>query len=223
MKKKTGLLVLMIIIGMGVLFAQNRDQNRKGEGDRVQHMKEMNEKAKKDLNLSEEQSIQWDQIHQKYFGEMTSIKKDETLSHEARKEKMSTMKKRMDEELKGILSAEQKPLYDDFIEENRKQRRNGNNGYKSMGRMDGLKNELNLSDGQSEKWDEIHKNYRKKAREVKDDGSLSDEARKEKGMNLRGEMSVEIMAILDSEQQAAYMIAMDKRKQEMKQKRQGQR
>jgi len=80
---------------------EKKDQ-RKGEGKAQRH-----EKMAQELGLTEKQSAAWMEIHEKYDAQKAAVKADSSLSEEARKKKMMSIRKDQEKAIKAILSPEQ--------------------------------------------------------------------------------------------------------------------
>ena len=64
------------------------------------------------ITLSAEQQVKTDSVSQKYTGERQKLMQDQTMEMSARREKMMEMNTRMREEIKVILTDEQKKVFD---------------------------------------------------------------------------------------------------------------
>ena len=65
------------------------------------------EKIAQELGLTEKQSAAWMEIHEKYDAQKAAIKADSSLSEEARKKKMMSIRKDQRKAIEAILSPEQ--------------------------------------------------------------------------------------------------------------------
>lgn len=81
-----------------------------------------------------------------------------------------------------------------------------------------LKEQLKLSPEQTVKYDSLTKEYKDKMESVMNDGSLNDDAKKEKKMALKKEKETKLFEFLTPEQQTTYKTLMEKKKKEMEPK-----
>ncbi len=81
-----------------------------------------------------------------------------------------------------------------------------------------IKTELNLTPDQITKYDALSKEYGDKMTALKQDASLSEDAQKQKKMELKKEKEAKLQEFLTPEQQAKYKDIIDKKKKEMKDK-----
>ncbi len=216
-------LVAMFFIGTSITLAQNPQGKGQEQGslDRQKNRSEMNEIAKTKLSLSDEQMKQWDDIHRSYFDSLEKLRNDEVLTKEEKGNKKKELRKSKDDAVNTILTEDQILLFRDLKKEMREEQRmtNSNEGpRKGFGRGEGphskIKEELNLSQDQSAKWDEIQAAYRQKIHEVMSDDSIDNEFKHETKNELKEEMLGELMTILDDDQKA---ILLSKRRQNQKQ------
>jgi len=75
-----------------------------------------------------------------------------------------------------------------------------------------VKTELNLTDEQAGKYDAVCQEYEGKFEELKKDASMSEDAQKEKKMQLKKEKQAKLFEFLTPEQQTKYTALMDKKK-----------
>ena len=225
MKKLTISLVVVFFIGISAFFAQNPQGKGAQQGNQDQQNKrnEMNELVKANLNLSVDQTKKWDEIHRSYFDSMDALRKDEGLSQEEKKSHGKELRKSKDDAINAILTDEQIVELAELRKEMREENRNGNAGpnkgdkkgqRNGEGHASKVKEELNLSEDQSAKWDQIQNTYQQKIKVVMSDDSVDNEFKHESKNALRDEMQKELMNILDDDQKA---IMKSKRKQGLKQ------
>lgn len=75
---------------------------------RMEHMK-------KELNLSDDQASQIQQIHQQNMQQMQSLHQDTTLSKEDRHSRMMDLRKAEHEQVRAVLNDEQKEKFDKMV------------------------------------------------------------------------------------------------------------
>jgi hypothetical protein len=225
MKKLMNILMILLLT-TGGLFAQNQ----KGMGNQPGQMKEMNDLAKTELDLSDEQADQWDAIHSNYFTELDNLRADNSLSKEEKSAKMKVIRKTKDEEIKALLSNDQLKKFDEIRREMRSNKQaslRGPNQKPGMGpgpenareRGDRMKSELGLSDEQAKEWDEIQAAYRSKMHDIMIDDSLDREVKNASRDELKEEMAGELMMILDDKQVELFKARMEHRAKGIKQNR----
>lgn len=224
MKKLVSIFFIIGLVSINGLYAQKQGNKQ----DKKQRMEEVNTQVKDDLNLSENQAKEWDEIQTDYVNELKLLRADESISKEDKKARTQSLRKAKEVKIKSLLTEEQMEKLIELRKELREQ--NKENYQKQKGAVKHsdkgnaimkMKEDLNLSDAQLEKWDKIVAENRMKMHEINKDESLSDEVKREKMKLMRGEIQTEIMAILTSEQQAIYSREVDeiqkKRKEGQKQ------
>jgi hypothetical protein len=92
-------------------------QNQKGPRG-VQKLNEI----KTDLNLSGDQTDQWDAIVKNYGTKMKSIKSDNGIEEQHKKSEMKSLKGAMEKELMAILTKEQQVQFKEEIQRKKKER-----------------------------------------------------------------------------------------------------
>ena len=100
------------------------------------------------------------------------------------------------------------------IEQNKK----GHNDKKQQfGQMNQkLKGELNLSESQEKKWDEIQLKYREEFKQLRMDEATARNERIEKGKAIAGKMDKEMLAILDDNQKETYKQTVEENRNKAK-------
>ena len=224
MKKISGLVIVLGLLISVNVSCQNIESKEKAGN---QHINKMNQKLKSELDLGEKQEVSWDEIYKKYTVRFKDLRADESIDREVKKEKAKSLFAEMDKEVLSILNDEQQKEYTDLVKQNRSmakekyQKRQAAISGNGKGQKKGqnIKNELSLSEGQSEKWDEINADYRMKMRGLRNSSDLSNDAKRNDMENLMGEKDAEILAILDSGQQASYLQIVDDRRTQAKERK----
>ena len=227
MKKLINILMILILATSG-LFAQNQ----KGMGNQPGQMQEMNDLAKTELGLSNDQADKWDAIHSNYFSELDKLRTDNSLSKEEKSAKMKVLRKTKDEEIKALLSSDQMKKFDEMRKEMRSDKQaslGGPNQKHGKGqgpdngkeRGERIKSDLGLSDEQAKQWDEIQTSYRSKMHDIMIDDSLDSEVKNASRDELKEEMAGELMMILDDKQVELFKARMEQRAGGMKHNRSG--
>lgn len=224
MKKIIGLVIVLVTLTSVNVSCQNSDS--KGKAGK-QQLNKMNQKLKSELELDEKQEVSWDEIYKKYTIRFKDLRADESIDREVKKEKAKSLFTEMDKDVLAILNEEQQKEYAELVKQNRSmakekyKNRHADNSGQSKGQHKGqnIKSELELSEDQSEKWDEINEDYRTKMQSLRKSGDLSSDVRKNEMENLMGEKDAEILAILDSGQQANYLKIVDERRTQAKERK----
>jgi hypothetical protein len=229
MKGIVSILLGVIFLTSGCLNAQEQNR-RQDQQSKKERMNEMNNQAKEDLGLSDEQSKEWNNIQKDFMQEKDAIRNDEGLTQDQRREKQQELVKNKDEAIKTILTKEQYLSYQEIIKERRNQfgdgqgkGKNGPMGHNDKGRrmLDKAKVDLDLTKEQSEQWDAIAKSYGDKMRAIKNDDSLDDTQRRAEVKSNKVALEKELMAILDSEQQDTFQEFIKENKEKRNQQRSG--
>jgi hypothetical protein len=150
------------------------------------------------------------------------------LSEEEKRDAARSNFKVLHEDLRSLLDVDQQEKFDAYIAKNRAQQhqgqrvqmqhREGSKGslQNQEKRMEMLKSKLELSDQQVEKITSIDESYRKRMQEMKQESEERQDKDREAFRKLMEERDAEVLAVLSSEQQAAYLQMRD----EMKKRRQ---
>ena len=109
----------------------------------------------------------------------------------------------------------------EFQEMKKEMRASKSEGRKGGNKLGQMKEDLNLSEDQSEKWDLILAENRSKMESIKNDEAIDDDVKRKKMKEIKGETTAQIMAILDSEQQATFKKEEEQMRQMRKQNRDG--
>jgi len=224
MKKSCGLVIVLVAL-MTVNVSCQNIENKERAGR--QQFNKMNQKLKSELDLDEKQEISWDEIYNNYRVRFKDLKNDENIDREVKKEKAKSLFAELDKEVLSILNPEQQKEYRSLVKENRgmakekHQKRQAGNSGQSKGQNKGqnIKKELSLSEDQSEKWDKINTDYRLKMQDIRNGNDISTDSKRKDIENLMGEKNAEILAILDSSQQASYLQIVDERRAQANQRR----
>lgn len=104
-------MMLLLCIGFGTLTMAQRPQRMSPE-----EMEKRIEKAKTELNLSDEQYEQWKEVHEKYGEEIKQA------IEERDREKGKKIQENMGKELETILTDEQKLKFEEMRKNQRKRK-----------------------------------------------------------------------------------------------------
>jgi len=223
MNKIAGLVIVsMILTTVNVSCQSLENKDRGGK----QHINNMNQKLKSELELDEKQEISWDEIYKNYSVKFKDLRSDESVDREVKKEKAKRLFAELDKEVLSILNNDQQKEYTELVKQNRGKAKNkhqerqgeGPGQRKEPNKGQRIKNELNLSEDQSEKWDRINADYRAKMQDLRNKDESSETKRGDLE-NLMGEKNAEILAILDTGQQANYLKIIEERRTQAKERK----
>lgn len=222
MRKLVSIFFIGALLSVNVLSAQNQ-QRKKGNQQQQAKMEEMNAKAKTELNLSDDQSKKWDDIQEEYGDDFAKVRENDSMSNEEKQSQMRQLRTSKQDAIAAILTKEQYEEYKQMQKEMRGQNKNGNSKGRSGGGngLSQMKSELNLSEKQSIQWDEIVNNNRNQMQVLRSNQTLDDADKNQKMKDQRGNMEAELMAILNSEQQAEFKQSIEEQKQMRKKKGNG--
>lgn len=229
MKRIVSVILGIVFLTSGCLNAQEQ-RGKQNHHSQKERMNECNKQAKEDLGLSDEQAKEWNSIQKDFMQEKEAIRNENGLSQEERRAKQQNLRTNKDEAIKAILTQEQYVNYQEIISERRKELGEGGKyaNNKQMGRfdrgrrmLDQAKSNLDLSKEQNEEWDTIAKIYGDKMRAIKQDDSLDDTQKRNEFRTNKVGLEKELMAILNSEQQASFETFIKENKERRKQGRNG--
>ena len=103
--------VFLFISGFAVAtYAQDSTQSRH---TRQEHFS----KAKEELKLSEDQNRKWHEIEEQFRSKMKSVRKDEAINTEEKKEQLRTLNKERMEQINAVLTADQRQKWNQMKKE----------------------------------------------------------------------------------------------------------
>lgn len=204
----TSLIILMLILAQAA-SAQHRPAsdtaakqykvNPKGNGsERVKKMAQANREMMKQLNLTDEQQRQIQDLRQGEMATVNKLRSDSGLTPEARRTRMKTIREEHAEKMKQILTPEQF----NKMQELRKQRKGAmkEQAKKSAEARRELMKQLNLSGEQQRQIRELRQGQMAAVKKLRSDAALSPEARRERIMSMRGEHAAKMKLLLTPEQ-----------------------
>ena len=74
-------------------------------------------RAKDELKLSEDQNKKWHEIEEQFRSKMKSVRKDEALATEEKKEQLKTLNKERMEQINAVLTPEQRQKWNQMKKE----------------------------------------------------------------------------------------------------------
>ena len=139
--------------------------------------KEKKEAIKASLDLSKEQQVQWENIDEKFKTEQQKLKADETLSDEEKRKASEKLRAEKREAIGALLTKEQKETLRESKEKERAE--------KKAEKEAKLFEELKMTAKQQMQFRSVNEKYDAMGEEIKDDKSLTDEAKEKELKNLR--------------------------------------
>lgn len=114
-------------------FGDGQGKGRNGSMGNYDRGRRMLDQVKSDLDLSKEQSEQWDAIAKTYGDKMREIKNDDSLDDTQRRTEVKTNKVALEKELMAILDSEQQDTFQKLIKENKERRKQQRSGSGNRG------------------------------------------------------------------------------------------
>jgi hypothetical protein len=205
--KKYGMLMGLMIVST-IIFAQQKESKRAGEG-------KYGEKMKKELALTDDQFNSVRLINKEFTGKVSGIRRDSTLTKESKHEKLKSVKLEKDAALKKVMSEEQftKLKEHQSAQGKRvKQRRRHVSGDHAIR----MQKNLSLSDDQAAKVKAIDKEYASKFQNMKRDSTKSKDDSKKLAKQLRDEHRTKTKSVLTDEQLQKWEAQRKERKKHSK-------
>jgi Spy/CpxP family protein refolding chaperone len=204
----TCLIILMLMLGQAATAQQppvaDTATKKYGShpygkrGERSKKMAEANREMMKQLNLSEDQQRQLRDLRQGEMATMQKLRNDTTLTPQARKDRMKSIRDEHLEKMKQLLTPEQFNKMQEF----RKQQKAefSEKGKKRAEAMRAKMKELNLSEVQRTQLREIRKGAMTSLRKLRSDTGLTPEARMDGMRKIRMEQTEKLKQVLTPEQ-----------------------
>jgi len=149
----------------------------------------------KNLNLTEEQKAKFKASNEKFRNQMAELKKNDNITVREWKAKSESIRNAHKEELKNILTADQKAQMKKMKEEGKAKQED------LQKRMaDRMKTNLNLTPEQSAKLDASRNEMRAEMTRIRDNKSLTEQQKKEQMMQLHKKQKENLQSILTAEQ-----------------------
>lgn len=219
--KKTFFLLLAAALTVSAAQAQDIPERKHDGVTHPEGAKKRGGREMANLNLSEDQKKQFKSLQEQRRKDMEALKQ-QNLTPEQSKEKMETLRKSYHEKSQALLTPEQKTQ----LENSRKARKEG------MAKRDGLKEkgkrearggkwgeDLNLTPEQSQKLAASRKETGEKLKALKENQSLSEDAKKEERKKILQSQNDSMKSILTPEQQQKMKESRQKKHQEHKRKK----
>lgn len=175
--------------------AQEIPDRKRGEFKPVQKHKTFMKKELSDLNLTEEQKTKLKTMNEEFRKQMDELKKQDQITVKEYREKMETLRKNHRTEFQSLLTPEQK----EQIKKDREALKIKNKE-RAQKRMEKMKQELNLTEEQSAKMDEMKKANMEKMKAIRENGSLTEEQKTEQVKEVMKKQKGDLKSILTEEQ-----------------------
>jgi Spy/CpxP family protein refolding chaperone len=160
----------------------------------------------KSLNLTDQQKSEIKKLNETHRREMSELKKKDNLTVKDWRGQMESLNKAHREKIQSLLTPEQKEQWQKARKDRMAMR-----GENSNERFDRLKQTLNLTDEQAAKLKSSRESLQTQMRSIRDDKSLSDDAKKAQRKELMKQQHENFRSILTDDQR--------KKLDEMKQER----
>ena len=153
----------------------------------------------KSLNLSEDQKTKFKALQEQNRKEMAEIRKNENITVKEWKAKMEAQRKDYRSKVQGLLTEDQKAQLEKSKAE-RRSRMSDRTMERTKLRSDRMKTELGLSEEQAAKMKSNREAMTQKMKTIRENKSLTDEAKKEQVQELMKQQKEEMKSILTEEQ-----------------------
>ena len=188
MKKLIGSLLALTLI---VSASQAQDGKEKKHGGK-HHSKEM---LSQQLNFSETQKKQLNDINAEFRKQMQELKKNDNITVKEFKSRKETIRKEQHQKVQSLLTPDQKAK----LEQMKKDRITKGKERSAKG-FENMKSKLNLSDEQVNKLKASHESFAAKAKEIRSNKSLTEDQKKEQFKALGEQRKEDAKSILTKDQ-----------------------
>jgi len=185
--------VCVVALLAGAAHAQEIPDRKRGREDMI--TREHRGEGLDELNLTADQKEKIKSLREDTRKQMDELKKDDNITVKNWRAKREAIRKDQREKIQSLLTNEQKAQ----LEKSRMERRAQVEEH-SKARMEKMKQDLNLSEEQSAKLQKSRDELRQKMQAVRENQSLSDEAKKEQMKELMKERKENLRSILTDEQ-----------------------
>lgn len=157
------------------------------------------EQMKELLNLNETQYASVKQINDKYAEKADALRKEAAGERSKMRDKFQSMRRERQNELNGVLTTEQRTKWAQYQQE-KKEGRSAERRSRHDHRQNEMWEALDLSEEQSQRMAAEQKAFMDNARQVRENSSLTPEARKTELKRLRDEHEAVVKGILSPDQ-----------------------
>ena len=191
--------ILISALALAITFsvsAQERRELKKEKGEMHQRHGKSHDKAMmKDLNLTDAQKAQMKANMEEYRSQMKALEANDVVSVKEMKEKKRALHEQQKAKMEAILTADQKAQ----LAQSRAKMESQRAGMESN-RMEKMKAELGLSNDQAAKLKSQNEATRAKIKALKDDQTLSQDAKKAQMKTIKEAAKAERKNLLTAEQ-----------------------
>ena len=185
--------VCVVALFSGTAYAQEIPDRKRGREDMI--TREHRGEGLDQLNLSAEQKEKIKSLREGTRKQMEELKKDDNITVKDWRAKREAIRKDQREKIQSLLTSDQKAQ----LEKSRIERR-AKAEEQSNARVEKMKQDLNLSEEQSAKLQKSRDELRQKMQALRENQSLSDEAKKEQMKELMKQRKENLRSILTDEQ-----------------------
>lgn len=193
--KKTVLAIMAIIIGFSS-FAQSNNSASLGHKKLHNKKNHSNKQNTDNLNLSDDQKAQVKIINENFRQQMQDLKKNSSLNANELKDKRKALAEEHKENIKAILTPEQREQAKDrkhnFAKENKGKMRGE--------RFEKMTKDLNLTPQQSTKMNNLNAAFKTNIQSIRQNTSLSQDGKKEQMKSLMKKHKDDMEALLTDKQ-----------------------
>lgn len=195
--KKVSILFASLVISLSSLAQEGHKHSPE---ERAAHM---TEKLTTELGLSPEQKTAIEGINAKYLSEMQSVKNNDELQEDQKREASKELRKNWKESVKAELTEEQKAKMEELKEE-RKEMQKLTPAEKAEMKTAKMKEDLGLSEEQTQQLRELNRKVADKIEAIRSDENMSPEKKKEFIQGNRKDYKRVLSTILTPEQLAKF-------------------
>lgn len=186
-------LSLIILASVSLTAFSQKSENRRGN----------RQNAAKELNLTEDQQQKMKSINEDFKSKIDALKADQSLSKEAKQDKMKELFGTKRTEMQALLTPEQQTKMKEMREKRKNMPRRGHQKFSQRSERPKRMGEcLNLSEEQKIKMRSLNESFKKQMQDLRADNSLDKDARNAKRKELATAHKEELNSILTPEQQA---------------------
>ena len=178
--------------------AQEIPDRRPGKEDNITRDHRGGELEK--LNLSEEQKAKFKSLREENRKQMEELKKNDNITVREWRATREALRKEHREKVQSLLTNEQKAQLEKSRQERKVQMEERAKTRPDSYRVEKMKQELNLTEEQSAKLKSNREALQQKMRTLREDKTLSDEAKREQMRELMKQRKVNLRSILTEDQ-----------------------
>lgn len=166
----------------------------------------------KQLNLTSEQQTKLKDINKSFMQDAQQVRKNESLSAADKKSKMQELSNAREAKVKSVLTPDQAAKWEQ--QHTAMKHKMADMHQKNMHRSDSTRGKkalasLNLSDDQTAKMQAIHKDFKSKAKAIKQDSTAAKQDQLAKLKSLHQEKDAQVKSVLSAEQYQQYQAMAD--------------